>query len=534
MSIIFFKMIKKSTLLFVFCIEILVHNSLLCQSTFNVIPISPGQSNQSQLFDVYPDSNFIYVIGDLLDTTIDPLKPTVRPWWGVFDYNGELILKKVLYDTAIPGIITVQGSRILKNEGGNFVYATRYYENDDYSKCLLLEISHDGSILNSVAFKNPFDSLSGLGPRWIAKNPFQTNQYVLSTDMLMNQIQRGGIFLIDSQFQVNKAILIQDVGRNNAYTHIEVESDSSFIIIGDSRKRNDSSEEPDVKPFYLRTNLLGQILTFKLAQGIPDKTVGLFLYENYSIRRDCNGNWLFAGSSYFPGWYTFPYVFSYDSEFENMNWAMNFSPNKESTNEAYHILSGDFDSISQSFVCVGWDAFQPNGDTFIFKIRANGDSLWTRHFIPLNWKPEDIYYMDLEDVKVTPYQSYVSVGFAADQETRQWRSWAILVDSFGCIIPGCQNIVSSEEISIVSTELFSIYPNPASTFVGMVCNQDHFEKVRLSIFDLSGRMVESVIMSPAIGYQYLLDVSNWVGGMYFLRIDSIDGQLIQKAQIIVN
>ncbi len=508
------------------------HCFVQSQSIFNVLPDTDGQS--SQLFDVYPDSNYIYVVGEIHDTSVVPPIYPIRAWWGKFDYNGNLLLKKVLSDSNNIMPITATASQILKKPNGNFVYAPKTYGESGYAECIILEIDSEGNIIKSKIIHNPFDSLSYIFPRWIAIDPIRPGKLILTTDLGINSVPRGCLFSIDDELNVIDTILIDYPGRNNAYSYVESETDSTFILVGQSRKKNDASDLPDIKPFFLRTNLKGGILDFNLAMGIPDKTVSFALLDNYSMKRDKYGNWLFAASSFQSEWHTFPYVFSYNADFTQMNWAFNFTPNKDDVNLSYHIIGGDFDTSRQSFLCVGFDALKPNGDTFIFKISAEGDSSWIRHFIPLNWSQEDVFYADLEEVIVTPHQSYISVGFAQHQDTSLWRSWAILLDTFGCFVPGCQNIVRNQDLEFADIGLFSIYPNPASTFVGLLCNREINDELKISVFDLNGEIVKSVNISPNIGYQYILNVSDWIKGMYVLRINSSDGKLLQTTPLIVN
>jgi len=504
---------------------------LSSQGTFDVIPVTDGQ--QSQLYDVYADSSFIYVIGDLLDTTITPPGQTIVPWWGVFNYDGSLVSKYTLFDKNLSNFIGVYGSRILKNSKGNFIYAPIIYNNSGWAECLVLEIEPStGEIIQYNIIGNLIDSSSYVIPRWVALDPNHKGQILLSGNLEINKIQRGIVFSLDSQLLVTNYVLIDDNGRDNYNCYLESETDSTFILIGDSRKRNDNSQSPDTKPFFMRINSAGKILTFNLARGIPDKSVGFFLSENMSVKRDVNNNWIFSALSYFPGWHSFPYVFSYDSEFINMNWAINFSPDVSNPDQQHNLFGGDYDPINGTYVVVGDDNYQ--NDSYIFKTNDQGDSLWTRHFIPLNWKPEDVGYAGLIDVKATPYHSYVSVGKAVGRPDFIWKSWAILIDSFGCIIPGCQNTVGNSDINSISIQPFSIYPNPSSTYIGLLCNQKINSDLKLTVSEINGRILEDVKLSPTIGYQYILNVSDWTKGMYLLRIESNDGKFIQVSQIIVN
>src|SRR5687768_9802015 len=89
----------------IYFISLFFDAALSAQAYFNILPQSDGQTNQSRLFDSFSDSNHIYVIGDLLDTTIDPLMPQVRAWYSIYNYKGEQILRKLIYDDQIKGLM---------------------------------------------------------------------------------------------------------------------------------------------------------------------------------------------------------------------------------------------------------------------------------------------------------------------------------------------------------------------------------------------------------------------------------------------
>ena len=505
-------------------------NFIISQGTFDVIPTTDGQ--HSQLHDVYADSNFIYIIGEYEDSTIVPPGKSTQAWWGVLDYTGSFITRKTLFDKNLSNNIGVFGSRILKSLNGNLIYVPILYNSNGWAECLAMEIKPaTGDIINFNVIGNPVDSSTYVTPAWVALDPFHKEKLLLAANLEVSNLQRSIIFLLDSNLNVTNHILIDDNGKDNYNFYLEADSDSTYILIGESRKRNDNSPSPDIKPYFMRVNARGEILKFNLATGIPDKSVGFFLVENMTIKQDLKGNWIFSALSYFPGWHTIPYVFSYDSEFKKMNWAINFSANKSSSDQIHNLFGGDYDESNGSYVVVGNDLYQ--NDSYIFKTNHSGDSLWTRHLIPLNWKSSDVVFAELLDVKTTPYHSYISVGSAVNSQVPSRKSWAILIDSFGCIIPGCQNIVNNHEVAQKNGDFFDIYPNPATTHLGLLATQELSSPAIITVFDLSGRVKESLVFSPKRGYQYIVNVSGWATGIYFLRVDSSDGKFIQQTKLLI-
>ncbi len=108
----------------------------------------------------------------------------------------------------------------------------------------------------------------------------------------------------------------------------------------------------------------------------------------------------------------------------------------------------------------------------------------------------------------------------------------IHIDSFGCLIPGCQNIVGTSEIENKSEELiFALYPNPFSGYLGMLSIVDYPEELSLSIYDLKGEILLHEKIQPYRGYQYVLDTSHLIPGWYILRISDKQGVTRQLSKL---
>ena len=511
------------------------------QNLFNSVPITLGQKNQSRLFDTYPDSSLIYVIGDLMDTIIDPLNPQVRPWFGTFNYQGELISSNVLYSDQIPGEIEVQGSsRIIKNEMGKLFYWCQFFDSTGFSSAVILKIDPTtGELENTRLFYNPISSSNYLVPNWFNYDEL-TGNILLGCKIDIDDIPRNYIIRIDSNFNDINSFIIKDNGRNNFIHYFEHDADSTLILIGESYKRGDNTPSPDAKPYYMRVNSNGDILKFQLAAGISDKTVGFSTADVFPVSRDTYGNWIFSAISYFRSggcpdcWYTYPYVYSYNEDFSVLNWRKNFSYDIEDKQQKNQLYSTAFDSISHTFLVVGIDVNLNHSQSYLFKITDGGDSLWTRHYIPLNWNPDSIGWAILNDLKIAKNNTYVSVGCASTRPELFWRSWIISMDTFGCIVPGCQLSVNTQDLNEGEIlKSFKIYPNPATNFLGLLCKES-YSNLRIILFDINGRILENTTLDAKLGYQYIFNVADLTSGIYFIRIENSDGKLIQEEKVIVN
>src|SRR5688572_27745227 len=66
---------------------------------FDIIPSLDGKYLQGQALMVLPDTNEIFVMGHLIDTTLQPGMEVVRPYLARFDYNGNLIKSFIIFDS---------------------------------------------------------------------------------------------------------------------------------------------------------------------------------------------------------------------------------------------------------------------------------------------------------------------------------------------------------------------------------------------------------------------------------------------------
>jgi len=503
------------------------------QKSFDVLLPLEKEIHDSQLFDVYPDSEYIFFIGEFLDTTFDTI-PKERMYWGAINYEGELVKRQPVEVPGITNQIGVYGSRILINSKGNLVYIPILYNDHGWAECFPVEIDPEtGEVTKFNILPNFLDPLSYIVPSWVEFHRSQANGYLLSTVLEFNDNRQCCLLVLDSNFTVTKTILVDDNGRDNYVVYATSETDSTYVLIGDSRKKNDTNEAPDVKPFYMLVNQSGHIMDFRLATGIPDKSVGFFLAENHSPRQDQEGNWIFSAHSFFPGWHSIPYVFSYNHDFTKMNWASCFSEDKLSTTQTHNILSADYDPLHHSYITIGTDgSLQPENNSYIYKVRDNGDSLWLRHYIPLAWTPEDVVWATLQDIKISPYNTYVAVGRASSWSGRTWRSWVMQVDTNGCFVPGCELVGVHDNEETGNRPSFLFYPNPCHSLLGILCQQDIQEEIKVFLFNEAGEFIKQSQFQPVKGYQYVLDVGSLPGGVYFISLQRKNSEIVQVEKII--
>ena len=172
--------------------------------------------------------------------------------------------------------------------------------------------------------------------------------------------------------------------------------------------------------------------------------------------------------------------------------------------------------------------------SWLVKVSPEGDSLWARRY---TYFDGEFVAPEVWDMKATPDGGYVLVGTAPqvfDINTNPYiPAWIMKVDSFGCLIPGCQlDDTTAVSGSPEQTARLAIFPNPASDFL-------HFELRPASItstftariVDANGKTMTEI---PAVSTHttYTLPLWHWPPGVYFLQLLH-DGLPVRTERFVV-
>jgi len=80
--------------------------------------------------------------------------------------------------------------------------------------------------------------------------------------------------------------------------------------------------------------------------------------------------------------------------------------------------------------------------------------------------------------------------------------------------------------------LLTVFPNPAKDNFTVQLNIETEKNIRLSLFDVIGRVVKSVDMGSLKSLNYSFDVSNLVEGTYFIKVEAGDSFVVKKVSKI--
>ncbi len=155
-------------------------------------------------------------------------------------------------------------------------------------------------------------------------------------------------------------------------------------------------------------------------------------------------------------------------------------------------------------------------DAWLLKFDKNGKKLWERiynNYSVLRHKhPSDLIY----SMQITEDNGFIMVGWSYNPDLLNPTQdvWLLKVDSFGCLVPGCQGVgIDGKRIS---TEEVIIFPNPAVEHI----NLKHREKIKYyQILDAQAKVVQKGSYSEE-GIQLNVELAK---GAYLLHVEFESG-----------
>lgn len=149
------------------------------------------------------------------------------------------------------------------------------------------------------------------------------------------------------------------------------------------------------------------------------------------------------------------------------------------------------------------------------KVDLDGELLWDREYRTNNQADHYFY-----DVKRTLDGGYIMAGTAFDSLLVSQDAWLVKVDSFGCLVPGCQVFDGLEEQMTDLGDVLEVYPNPArdQATVHLALPQGLERKnLRLALVSAEGKLVHEEAV-PATATMHSLELSRYPAGLYFVHL----------------
>ncbi len=524
---------KPLTLAIVFLFILRVSYS---QTFFSIIPDLGGDEMEGRFYNVIPLENDIKVIGLVHDSIVPWFHGGTWPVLSSFSYSGEILNTNYLVDSLyLDGFYYSTRRILIKNDSIAYLYDRRDLGNPRLDAYLIEFNYRAGRILRSKVVLDEISSHSD----FVAQDIYLRSNGTL---YLINSTNQSGphpqiLTVLDSTFNVTDQVFIPNYGRDNFTKYIEEDMEGNLVLVGTSRGSPNS--------VWFETKLFRQVLDssfnsidFKLA--LTNKDQSIVLADSYPVIKSTTGDWIFAtqvvvetsdcqGCSIWV-----PYIVSVSSDFSSVNWETQMFEGDLNSSEPLLLLNSITEVDDGYIFCGSKDGpFGPETSGFLGKVSLTGDSLWTKHFIPIEWDTTQGRWFKWQDIKTTPLGNIVISGHASDSYSARILPWLLHLDADGCLEPGC-NITSLSNTAATQEFDINIFPNPASRQcnIHIIRNHHQREGIKLRITNTLGNNVMEKILSGA-DTNYILNFDLLNSGNYFVQILDQGIPIITKTMIII-
>ncbi|NOT37830.1 MAG: T9SS type A sorting domain-containing protein [Saprospiraceae bacterium] len=491
---------------------------------FDIMPFElSGENGQSQYYKVESDSDNIYILGDIYRVIKNK---DVHPINGVISYQGKATHQTTLINEKYFPKPYDNKSIIKKYMGIYWVMTNIINPKTNFLTHEIQEINLiSGEVIkakNLVNFDSVYYTLSTCNLeyknsiiRFALRHFLDSNNYTEFIHELDTNLDR--VNLIKIKYNKNSGGIIKWLSKID---------NGNYEIIREVLSRDPQTNKRIFSLEYLILDSLGNEIRSKTIQELENY---VFAFADvYTIHKNQDNSFIFScrkmnsDSSIF---YGIPYVVKVAAEFDSIIWKTKFHDFKQYEDKIdYFIFSSTKVLDNSGYISSGEISTEEITNPsygLLFKVSNEGDSLWMRRFQPINWDSTRALWIELFMVNCTPYNTILATGRVSDNLTKAIRGWILHLDSEGCLIPGCNRVISTKDITIGLEKAFHFYPNPILNdklyILSFISSNNRY---KLSLYDLQGKIIQETYFYPHEGMQYILErPNNLTRGEYILKVE---------------
>jgi hypothetical protein len=140
------------------------------------------------------------------------------------------------------------------------------------------------------------------------------------------------------------------------------------------------------------------------------------------------------------------------------------------------------------------------------------------------------FFNIIHDEFAVLYNAVDNPTFAMDIEYKITEEFQLIIKQARPWTSFDVNYKEEEVIENVSLPELSLYPNPSSDFVTLVC--EDCPSLDIAIYDIMGRRLQSSRIGTAQGNTIRFDISQWADGMYLMQVFSENEEVIATHQFV--
>lgn len=485
---------------------------------------------------VESDSQNIYVLGHLPKTIAGSNKYS-HPVFGSLSYQGEVKSVQIPNDSAWNESFYDNSHMIRKNDS---VYIGLCFvpipNNNNWSASELFEMDvKNAKILNRKAFYD-YQKYSISFIFSVTRIKDSVFQLILASFSEVTSKKTFFLYEIDLNLNIIRKINLDFGSSTSNYRWASRNDEGNYELIEENIYRDLPVK---VQLTYVKVDSNGNVLKRK---DLPiNGNFGLVSGDSWTIHREEDGSFVIGCIDYFresSQSISKPYLIKVSPEFDELRWSIKYYPfSTDVYDPRFYIQDlAKLKDGSGYLLCGSWIAvdFSVPDYGLLMKASPDGDSLWTRKYIPVGWDSLRALAITLNQMSITPYNTIAIVGAISDRLSGWWHPYVLNLDADGCLIPGCGELVHVQDIQNGRHRAFEIYPNPIKGDKLYVLSRiSASESFSVKLSDLSGKAIHKASLSPQSGNQYVFEVpSDLQPGHYVLQIASKDYTQNEKIELI--
>jgi hypothetical protein len=507
---------------------------------FNILPDIGALENKAIFYGIVSDQYNIFTIGNRLTARDSNRQSIVDIQLNQFDYNGTLVTSCILKDSMIFNPSIGENRPMIKLNDSIYFYLLRVNEFpntwSDFES-ILININQN-KIISHRFIPRPFPGNYDFDN--FINSYFVNGKLNLIFGTYFNFKKSHYLYIFNADLSIDKIKKLPEFKEYTTIFWLSHDSPNSYEIVGDSRTfktNSELSEQGNLVYLKLDSNLnILKRIDFK-----GNFNINIGTGENFSIIRNEDKSFIISAYDWVNnsvGFYGKPITLKFSPEFDTLIWKRYMYQKFDNPEKLrFWINYTDKMKDKSGYVTCG-DQFDQRTDStsnygIIYKVSDQGDSLWLKKYLPLFWDSKRCFGVRLYQVKVSEKNSIIACGLAGDREQQGTRAWLLHLDSDGCLVPGCNEVVNTKDINSESGKDFKIYPNPVvSNNLSIVCLGNNNKEINLQLLSLSGQILKETKFKSEQGLQIQLDIPFDISdGEYVLRFNS--GTDIETKKLIV-
>ncbi|MBK7340485.1 MAG: T9SS type A sorting domain-containing protein [Saprospiraceae bacterium] len=485
---------------------------------------------QCQHYFVIPQGDSIYVLGDYIDSA----RAAIRPFRAIFDYEGYRIAFDTLWDEKYKKHFNMSKGDFfaIKNDSVIYFMTRRVIDDQSELENYIIELNlRSAEIVNSCYFKNDdIGLLSDL--RYDMRN-----ERLIAASFSFDQTNKIEILELNSNLELIKRIKVIDSNYTHIWPDFVQKKAEDYIIVGSSGKA------PDLvgtrRLMRLECDSVGKILRYKrLASSVP---VSTWIYTNKYIHQRSDGDFVMTPTLLVKNIDTnilnsnnaFPHPVRASPDFDTVRWELKMYSEpylRLPRNYFQAMIPVNHDS---AYIALGHDIDTLSGNCVLYKFSAVGDSLWYKRIIPGDARRDSLSFVPSYHIAQSPGGGILVVGSIHDERIGKIRAYMMYLDEEGCLVPGCNETTSSEQVEKNRERFFRIHPNPVSDQLYLLSHYEGEEVIHLNFYTIDGVLVCSRSYHNRKYDQVFWSLDDLNTGSYVIQITDHKGRVLQTEKLII-